>query len=57
LEIAGLSETDLAKLKAKADAASDEGRDLLAEMAANVQGRVVVARQQFEKSSAERIGR
>lgn len=51
LEIANLSESDLAKLKAKADAAAAEGRDLLAEMEATVQGSVNVARERFEKKS------
>jgi DNA repair exonuclease SbcCD ATPase subunit len=48
LEIANASENDLSKLKAKADVAVSEGRDLLAEMAASVQGRINVTRQQFE---------
>jgi len=56
-EIAGLSEADLAKLKAKADLAVTEGRDLLAEMAANIQGRVNVARQRVEKKSDEGTGK
>jgi DNA repair exonuclease SbcCD ATPase subunit len=51
LEIANLSETDLAKLKAKADLVATEGRDLLTEMAASVQGRVIAARHEFEKKS------
>jgi DNA repair exonuclease SbcCD ATPase subunit len=53
LEVASLAETDLAKLKAKADLAATEGRDLLAEMATSVQGRVIVVRQQFEKKSTK----
>jgi hypothetical protein len=56
-EIASLSEADLAKLKAKADLAATEGRDLLAEMAANIQGRVNVARQRVEKKSDEGTGK
>ena len=52
LEIASTAETDLAKLKAKADVAVSEGRDLLAEMATNVQGRINVTRQQFEMGLA-----
>ena len=56
-EIAGLSEADLAKLKAKADLAATEGRDLLAEMAASIQGRVNVARQRVEKRSDEGTGK
>jgi hypothetical protein len=57
LEIANLSETDLAKLRAKADIATADGRDLLEEMATSVQGRVIVARQQFEKISTAGAGR
>ena len=48
LEIANTSEHDLAKLKAKAEVAVSEGRDLLAEMATSVEGRINVSRQQFE---------
>jgi hypothetical protein len=48
LEAANLAETETAKLKAKADIAATEGRDLLAEMAASVQGRVNVAKQRYE---------
>jgi hypothetical protein len=51
LEIAGLAETDLAKLKAKADLAAVQGLDLLAEMATSVQGRINVVRQQFDSES------
>lgn len=53
LETADLAETEIAKLKAKADLVVAEGRDLLAEMAASVQGRVNVARQQFEMKHPE----
>lgn len=49
MEIAKLSEADIAKLKAKADRAQTEGRDLLAEMATTVQGRINVARERFER--------
>jgi hypothetical protein len=52
LEVAKLAESELAKLKAKADIASGQGRDLLAEMAAAVQGRVNVARQLHEAEAA-----
>ncbi len=55
LEITSLSETDLAKLNAKADQATTEGRDLLAEMASSVQRRVNVARQQVEMKSGTGI--
>ncbi len=56
LEVASLSETDMAKLKAKADVAATEGRDLLAEMATSIQGRVNVACQLFEKRSTAGAG-
>ena len=55
LEVTSLSEADLAKLKSKADQAATEGRDLLAEMASSVQGRVNVVRQQVEKKSGSGI--
>lgn len=48
LEVANLAEAEIAKLKAKADIAAAAGRDLLAEMAASVQGRVNVAKQRCE---------
>ncbi len=48
LEVANLAEGETAKLKAKSDIAANEGRDLLAEMAATVQGRVNVAKQRYE---------
>jgi uncharacterized small protein (DUF1192 family) len=50
-EIASLSQTDLAQLKAKADQATTEGRDLLEEMAASVQVRIIVSRHEFEKKA------
>lgn len=56
-EIASLSEADIAKLKANADLAAAEGRDLLAEIAANIQGRVNVARQRVDKKSDEGTGK
>lgn len=55
LESAKISETDIAKLKAKADQWETEGRDLLADMATTVQGRVNVAREHFH--GKERRGR
>jgi len=55
LELADLGETEIAKLKAKTDLAVAEGRDLLAEMAASIQGRVNVARQEFEFKHFEDI--
>ena len=57
LEIDSLSETDLAQLKAKADLATAEGRDLLEEMAASVQIRVIVVRHEFEMKSTSGAGR
>lgn len=51
LEIVNLSETDLAKLKAKADLAATEGRDLLEEMATSVKARVNVLRRGVEVAS------
>ncbi len=57
LEIDSLSETDLAQLKAKADLATAEGRDLLEEMAASVQVRVIVVRHEFEMKSTSGAGR
>jgi hypothetical protein len=53
LEIVGLAETDLAKLKAKAALSAAQGLDLFAEMAASVQGRINVIRQQFDSESDE----
>jgi multidrug efflux pump subunit AcrA (membrane-fusion protein) len=57
LEMANLSETDLSQLKAKAEQAATEGRDLLEEMAASVQVRVIVVRHEFEKKSTSEAGR
>ncbi len=48
LEIASLSDSDIAKLKAKAEVANRRGRDLLAEMAENVRGRIDTAHRRFE---------
>jgi DNA repair exonuclease SbcCD ATPase subunit len=50
-EIANLSETDLAQLKAKADAAVTEGRDLLEEMASSINVRVMLIKQEVEEKS------
>jgi len=52
LEIASLIDSDIAKLKAKVEAASLQGLDLLAEMAEDVRSRVDVARRRFEVRSA-----
>ena len=51
LEIASLSDSDTAKLRAKADAARAEGRELLAEMAEDMRWRIDVARRGFEAGS------
>ncbi len=51
-EIARLGESDIAILQAKAADAGRKGRDLLAEMAANVQGRINSARQHYQSEAA-----
>jgi hypothetical protein len=51
-EIANLADSEIAKLQMKSDQANNEGRDLLAEMAANVKGRINVARQRYESEAA-----
>ncbi len=51
-EIASLGGSDIATLQAKAEDAGKKGRDLLAEMAANVQGRINSARQQYQSEAA-----
>ena len=51
LEIASLADSETAKLKAKAEEASKQGRDLLAEMAENVKRRVEAARRRYESRS------
>src|ERR1019366_1179691 len=51
LEIASLTDSEIAKLKAKAEEASKQGRDLLAEMAENVKRRVEAARRRYESRS------
>ena len=53
IEIARTSETEIAKLKGRAVEAETEGRDLLSEIAMSVQGRVNVAKQMYENTSAE----
>jgi len=52
VEIASLIDSDIAKLKAKVEAASAQGLDLLAEMAEDVKSRIDVARRRFEVRSA-----
>jgi DNA repair exonuclease SbcCD ATPase subunit len=51
-EIASQLETDLAQLKAKADIAATEGRDLLEEMEASVKVRVILVKHTVEEKSA-----
>jgi hypothetical protein len=53
LEVTRLSETDLAHLKAKAEAAANEGRDLLAEMASRVEVRVNALREKVDATLEE----
>jgi cell division septum initiation protein DivIVA len=47
-EITGLEGSGIATLQAKAEDASRKRRNLLAEMAADVQGRINAAREQYE---------
>jgi len=49
-EMARLEETDLYQLKTQVDQAEEEGRDLLAEMAAGVDQQVAAARVRFRRS-------
>ena len=51
LEIASLIDSDIANLRAKAEAAKAEGRELLTEMAEDVRKRIDVARRRFEAGS------
>jgi hypothetical protein len=51
LEIANLIDSEIAKLRAKAEAARAEGRELLTEMAEDVRKRINVARRRFESGS------
>ncbi|MGC1645649.1 MAG: J domain-containing protein [Candidatus Sulfotelmatobacter sp.] len=51
LEIERLSDSEIARLRIKADAARAEGRELLAEMAEDVRLRIDVARRRFEAGS------
>lgn len=50
-EIASLIDSDIAKLRAKLEAAKAEGRELLTELAADVRKRIDVARRRFEAAS------
>lgn len=54
LEVASLGATDIAKLKMKAEEVSDQGRNLLAEMAQDVKKRIDDERHRFEQLSATR---
>lgn len=56
VEIAKMSQTEIARLKSRADQAQTEGRDLLAEMATTIQGRIDASRQQDESAGAENRG-
>jgi hypothetical protein len=51
VEIASLVDSDIAKLRAKAESARAEGRELLSEMTADVRKRIDVARRRFETGS------
>ncbi|MGO9243396.1 MAG: J domain-containing protein [Verrucomicrobiia bacterium] len=53
LEITSLIDSDIAKLQAKAEQARKEGRDLLAEMAKDVNSRVELARRRYESRSVK----
>jgi hypothetical protein len=52
-EIASLVESDIAKLKAKVETAAAQGRDLLAEMVANVQTQIDSARRIYQAGTSE----
>jgi hypothetical protein len=54
LEITSLGATDIAKLKMKAEEVSNQGRNLLAEMAKDVKKRIDGERHRFEQLSAKR---
>ena len=54
VEIATLADSDSAKLKVKAEEASNQGRNLLQEMAQDVEKRINIGRQQFETLSAHK---
>jgi hypothetical protein len=55
VEITSLCDSDIARLKAKAEVALTQGRDLLAEMAKDVKSRVELARRRFESLSARGV--
>jgi hypothetical protein len=54
LEVVRLIDSDIAKLRAKADAARAEGRELLTEMAEDVKRRVDIESGRFETLSAQK---
>jgi hypothetical protein len=54
-EVTGLEGSEIATLQAKAEDASRKGRDLLAEMAADVQGRINAAREQYDVARAKTV--
>jgi hypothetical protein len=54
IEITTLADSDIAKLKVKAEAVSHQGRNLLAEMAQDVKRRIDIERRQFETLSAKK---
>lgn len=56
-EIATLIDSDVAKLRAKVEAAALEGRDLLSEMAQDLKRRVDLARHESEARCADRSNR
>jgi DNA repair exonuclease SbcCD ATPase subunit len=56
-EIASLSETDLAQLKAKADRATAEGQDLLEGIASSIKVRVILVKHRVEEKSTSGAGR
>jgi hypothetical protein len=53
VEIANLCDSDIARLKAKAEVSLTQGRDLLGEMANDVKSRVELARGRYESISAK----
>lgn len=56
-EIAALQASDLYQLRAHVDGVATEGRDLLAEMAAQVEGGIAVARERLAELSRKRASR
>jgi hypothetical protein len=54
LEITSLGASEIAKLKVKAEEVSDQGRNLLAEMAQDVKRRIDIESRRFAELSAEK---